>query len=140
MFYTNKIKNEIEIWKLNTYKGEKIIRLANIYNKTAYLDKEYFEDSYMWGFFNTFSDREINKVYNHSPYIEFLNQFNNSKKIENDWIFTDTEKVNSEFEQNGGIFSENELKNINFNNLLNENFLLNEPYNSSNNESTGSDN
>ena len=125
LFYSDFIKNQIDMYRVKTYKSEKIIRLANLHNKTAYLNQNYFEEPYLWGLFYSFENRESNILYTFSPYIEYLNQFKNSKIINNGWIFTDEEKVITAFEENGGIFSEEELNKTNFNNLLDEKFLLN---------------
>lgn len=119
--YRNILKEFIKPILESAYKTEKIIALANIKNKTAYIN----DDSYkvVWGYYCEPNEKEHNKLYNFSPYIMFINQFNFIKKININYMFTDEEAVNKEFKANGGIFSDEELNNINFNNLINEKFV-----------------
>lgn len=98
-----------------TYKAEKILRLASINNKTAYLDQEILNWQYLFPFF-----------VNEKLYIKFINQFEDDKnKIKCDFIFVDKYIAQKEFENNGGNFTKEELENINFNNLLHNQFIYN---------------
>lgn len=124
--YKKILNDELLKFRIDTYKSEKIIRLANIHVKTALLDKKCFENSYNWALFYDYDDRKENYPYPTSLYIEYLNLFEKDEnKITNKFIFTDEEAVNKAFTENGGIFTEEELKNPNFNKLLDKNFLLN---------------
>ncbi len=126
IYYTYKdtLINFIKPMLESAYKTEKIIALANIKNKVAYIN----DDSYklIWGYYCEPNEKEHNKLYNSSPYIMFINQFNFIKKINVNYMFTNEENVNKEFKANGGIFTEDELKNINFNKLLDEKFIISE--------------
>jgi len=119
-FYNNFIKNEISYLRRETYKAEKIIRLANSQNRLALISKTLFNNEHFWGLFYSVHDRKENFIYYTSPYIDTLNQFEKDKKLTNGFIFTDEETAMNDFYRNGGYFTEDELKNINFNNLINK--------------------
>ena len=121
--YKNTLNKFIKPILESAYKTEKIIALANIKNKTAYIN----DDSYkvVWGYYCEPNEKEHNKLYNFSPYIMYINQFDFIKKINVNYMFTDEETVNKEFKANGGVFTDDELNNINFNNLKNEKFIIN---------------
>ncbi|MBQ8886190.1 MAG: hypothetical protein IJY61_00625 [Candidatus Gastranaerophilales bacterium] len=124
-YYKDTIKFVMKPWMIEVYKAEKIIRLANLKQKTIFLDKKLFDDSYNWALFQEFNEREENTLYKESPYITYLNQFEKENKIIQCFIFTDTETVKKEFSKNGGLFTEEELNNIDFNRLKDKNFVLN---------------
>lgn len=110
---------------INTYKAEKIIRIANAKNKTAVLDEDLLEIDLNWHLFNNYPNQKPNKIYDTIKYINFLNQFEKDNQINCKVIFKNKEIVEKEFKNNGGSFSEEELMNPNFNNLLNKDFLYN---------------
>ena len=118
-------KERLKNNEIATYKAEKIIRIANLKNKIAYLDEKLLEDYLLWQFFKSFEDREKNKIYDSISYIEILNQFEKENPIKCKIVYTDAEKVEKEFKNNGGFFTSEELENPNFNKLLDKNFLLN---------------
>lgn len=45
--------------------------------------------------------------------------------MQNFVIFTDSDTANNDFNKNGGIFTEEEIRNINFTRLRDKRFLLN---------------
>ncbi len=114
-----------------SYKTEKIIRLANLRNKTALIDKNILSCFLLWSFYHTVIDnyyeleQKENIYYSSSEYTDFMNLFEKENKITNGFIFTDEETVNKEYAANGGVFTEEELKNIKFNRLRDKDFLLN---------------
>ncbi len=123
-FYNNFIKNILIPLKITHYKSEKIIRLANLKNKTIYLDYEIFNNPLNWGLFYNSKENEKNVIYPDNTYIIFLNNIgmNITQKV----IYTDKEIVDKEYKaMGGGIFTEEELNNIKFNRLTDNNFLLN---------------
>ena len=121
--YKNTLEEFIKPILKNAYKTEKIIALANLRNKNAYIN----DDSYkkIWGYYYKPNEKEHNKLYQFSPYIMYINQFSFIRKINVNYVFTDEESVNKAFKENGGIFTDDELNNINFNNLMNEKFIIN---------------
>lgn len=125
-FYSRILNEEILIWRLNAYKTEKIIKIANINNKPAYIDEKLLEIPYFWYLLSLTEDNKIGSLCKNSPFIAYLNGFEKEEnKIKNGFIFSNETTVNKEFAENGGIFTAEELKNPNFNNLLNKDFLLN---------------
>lgn len=123
--YTPCITVDIIPIRTEIYKAEKIIRLANIHNKPAVLNKELYESIFYWSLWYSFDDKEENVLYPSSRYIDYLNQFEKEEnKLINGVIFSDEETVNKEFALNAGSFTEEELKEPNFNNLLNKDFIL----------------
>ena len=124
-FYNNSLK-EIKTILINAYKTEKIILLANLKNKTAYLNNEILYTSFRyWGYCVTPFEKEENELYYSSSFTNFMNQFDLTKRIKNTFMFTDKNTVEKEFKANGGTFTDEELKNLDFSKLLDENFLLN---------------
>ena len=114
-FYKNVLKY-LRTLRYTTYKAEKILRLASIKNKTAYLDKEILNQSYLYALF-------LEENY----YINFLNQFENEEnKIKCKFIFANKFLVEQEFKNNGGNFTKEELRNIKFGNLLHNKFFYEE--------------
>ncbi len=117
-FYQDIVIHNIDLVKIETYKAEKMLILANQKNKTAYLDKKCLIHPYLWGLWFSFDEHNENKIYKDSPYITYLNQFKKNK-INVSYMFTGKEKAEKEFRANGGEFTQNELENINFNTLWN---------------------
>ena len=93
--------------------------------RPAYLSRELFLEDYNWGFFEFFNERKENILYTTSPYIEFINNTPKNIKINTPYIFTSEEEAEQEFKKNGGIFTEEELNNIDFNKLNDEDFINN---------------
>ncbi len=122
-YYNDSIVNFLKPLKENRYKTEKIIRLANLKNKTIYLDSDLFEEGYNWDLFYDYNNLEKNVIYPNNSYIFFLN--NIGENITQKIIFTDKEIVEKNFKDLGGVFTEKELNNIKFNNLMDDNFILN---------------
>ncbi len=106
--------------RVETYKAEKIIRLANEKNKNAYLDEAISTDAALWHLFNVNEETGVG-----IKYIDTLNLFEKGKKIDCNVIFTDPKIVEEEFAKNGGVFTKEELEHPNFNNLLNKDFIQN---------------
>lgn len=121
VFYNDIIESQINPQRVETYKAEKIIRLANLKNKDAIISNKIYEFPFSWELHN-FECRE-KYLYKESHFFDFQNQFR--KKIDVGYYFDSEEVVEKEFKNNGGTFSEEELKNIKFSNLLNDEFLLN---------------
>ena len=88
IYYKNFMEN-IKILRVETYKAEKIIRLANLKNKTAYLDKSILKQPYLWGLFGVLDKKETDTLYLNSPYKDYLNGLKNSRQIRNGYIYTD---------------------------------------------------
>ncbi len=116
LFYEHFIKYEIDFLRIETYKAEKILIYANQKNKTAYIDEICSKTPYLWALWYSTNDNNKNITYNNSPYIEYLNQFMHNK-INVNYIFSEKEKTEKEFASNGGNFSRDELKNIDFNKI-----------------------
>lgn len=125
IFYKDIIKNMLNPRAIEVYKAEKIMRLASYKQKIIYLDKKLLEEPGNWALFPHFFGTEENVLYTESPYIIYLNQFENENKINQSYMFTDIETVENEFRKNGGVFTEEELENIDFNRLRDKNFVLN---------------
>ena len=124
-FYCHELKYSIIPYKTETYKAEKIIKLANLKNKPAYLSKNLFDSAYYWGFFKDFDNRQENIYYDFSPYIKFLNNINYQKEIKIKYLFVEEKESKKEFEKNGGVFTDYELNIADFNKLSDEDFILN---------------
>lgn len=125
-FYNTALNREIKPILVNAYKTEKTILLANLKNKTAYLNNEILYTSFRyWGYYVTPFEKDENTLYYTSSFTNFMNQFDFTKKIENTFMFTDKDTAEKEFKANGGVFTDEELKNLDFNKLLDEDFLLN---------------
>lgn len=122
------VEHAIKPLRKITYQFEKIVRHANINNKTAYISKDLFLDDgyYMLGEYMhiTYSSKFTPDKYAHceenvectSIYLHFFDNYKN-QSFEHGYIFTNPEKADNEFKNNRGSFSEEELNNINFNNL-----------------------
>lgn len=107
-----------------TYKYEKMIKLANYQKRTALISRNLFEADYFWGLFHSFDDKSEDFLYDTSPYIRLLNHFEKNNKIIVGFIFIGKEAAMADFYAHGGSFTEEELKQPNFNNLLDRNFIL----------------
>ncbi len=122
-YYSN-LRNEMKQWMVDIYKNEKAIRLANMKNEIIVFDEELYKDNYNWGLFYSINDKEKNKLYPKSTYIIFLNQFEKENKINQYFMFSSKESFENAYKDNGGIFSEEELMDINFNKLKDRNFIM----------------
>ena len=125
--YSKVINEKIRPHKKIYYQIEKILRVASLHKKTALLDESYYEDLELHPFFFFFDVREKNRIYKNSFCVDLLNQIEKDEdmKIIYGFMYTDKEKADKDFANNNGMFSEEELQNINFNNLLDKEFLLN---------------
>ncbi len=123
IFYNDVINKFFKPLKSDAYKTEKILRLANLKGKIAYLDKELLENPHHHGFFADFNDRKINHLYFFSNFIIYYNKFD--AKLTHGFIFTNKEKVDEEFKNNHGVFTTEELKDIKFTRLLDNDFVMN---------------
>ena len=105
--------------RIETYKAEKMIRTAACEGKTAYLPKSMLDNPAHWAFYLSDSKAEPYLLYNSksAPYINYLNIFQKDNKLDLDFMFTDDEKAEEEFRNNGGEFTEDELKKTDFNSL-----------------------
>lgn len=124
-YYNQNLKDFVIPLKIETYKAEKIMKLASLRKRPAYLSRELFLNNYNWGLFEAVNDRKENVVYTTSPYIEFINNTSKNIKINTQYIFTSEEKAEQVFKRNGGIFTDEELINIDFNKLNDEAFINN---------------
>ena len=124
-YYDYNLKHLVIPQKIQTYKAEKIIKLASMRKRPAYLSRELFLNNYNWGFFEAVNERKENILYTTSPYIDFINNTSKNIKINTQYIFTSEEEAEQEFKKNGGIFTEEELNNIDFNKLNDEDFINN---------------
>ncbi len=122
-YYSN-LRNEMKQWRVEIYKNEKAIRLANINNKIIILDEALYKNDYNWGLYYSPKDKEKNKLYPKSTYIIFLNQFEKENKINQCFMFSSKESFENAYRDNGGIFSEEELLEPDFNKLKDKNFIL----------------
>jgi hypothetical protein len=125
IFYDAFLKSVIIPERRNYYTAEKMVRLADLKNKTAYLPDKYMEDTTMWPLFDSPEEQKTKRNNKNSRYIEYLNQFEKNQKINAEIIFTDENTVDKEFADNGGIITEEELHNIDFNKLTDKKFILN---------------
>ena len=122
-YYSN-LRNEMNQWRVEIYKNEKAIRLANMKNKIIVLDEELYNNNYNWGLFYSPKNKEKNKLFPKSAYIIFLNQFEKENKINQYFMFSSKESFENAYRDNGGMFSEEELMDVNFNNLRDRNFII----------------
>ena len=125
LFYNSFLKSFIIPERIKYYTVEKMVRLADLKNKTAYLPDKYMEDTTMWPLFDSPEEQKTKRNNKNSRYIEYLNQFEKNQKINAEIIFTDENTVDKEFADNGGIITEEELHNIDFNKLTDKKFILN---------------
>ena len=109
----------IMTYRIQTYKAEKIIRTAACLGKTAYLPEVLLLNPSYWALYPYASKPELNTLYKGSSasYINYLNIFQRDNKLELDFMFTNNERADEEFRNNGGKFTQDELKKTNFNSL-----------------------
>lgn len=125
-YYNYMLQNFIKPYKYKYYKIEKILKLASIKNKIALFSIDDPIYQYLWPFFFEFTKTEKNKIYEQSSYIYYINQFSKEEnKITSKFMFVNNDEEETAFKQNGGIFTEEEIQNIDFNKLLDKNFILN---------------
>lgn len=126
-YYKNMLNYQIKPFKQKCYKIEKILRLASIKDEIALFSiYDVPIPGYLWPFFDKSGPKEKNEIHEQSSYINFINQFSEKEnKITSKFMFVDEEEEKNAFEENGGIFTEEELLNLNFDKLFDKNFILN---------------
>lgn len=124
-FYAVFLQDRIIPLKMETYKAEKIIRLASLQHRNALLDNRIGEDGYLWALHKNVQNYTADLYINNISYISYLKNIEENSEMQNFVIFTDSDTANNDFNKNGGIFTEEEIRNINFTRLRDKRFLLN---------------
>ncbi len=119
--------------RMSFYKVEKAIRLAELQNRPAILDKEIINSSTY--FYNSFirtagvvyndtklSDDMENIVIKVVPFCEFYSHF--GLECSHGIIFADKKTADKDYKDNGGIYSINEIRNPDFEKLKDNDFVL----------------
>lgn len=131
IIYYTYIYNWLNTLKVETYKAEKILRIATVKDNIAYLDKNLLNENCLWHvapdtYWEEKKEDIIDKLYFTSPYIRIMDEFDGSQKFNGmGYIFTSLDKVEKEFMENGGEFSDKELKHPIFTKLFDKDFLFN---------------
>ena len=131
--YKHYVFNDLFYKRISFYKIEKAIRLAELQNKPALLNKETLNNSiyYYNSFISTsgpvkkepkFSADMENKIIKEVPFCKFYSHFEVicSQGI----IFTDEKTALNNFTEHGGTVSVNEIRNPKFEKLRDNNFVL----------------
>lgn len=126
-YYKDMLQFKVKPYKQKYYKIEKILKLAQIKDEIALFNiNDVLIYQYLWPFFYEVEQIDEYKIYEQSPYIILINKFSEKEnETPLKFMFVNDEEEKIAFKKNGGIFTEEELQNIDFNKLLDKDFILN---------------
>lgn len=115
--------------KRETYKLEKILRLAASQKRLALLPDTVLKIGYLWCFYEA-DWKNLKKfkknIYYRSAFTAFYNTFEEKEIFTEGFLYVPKLEAYEDFQKNGGSFTISEIKNPQFTKLLNEEYIRNE--------------
>lgn len=126
--FFREIHKEMGKQRKETYKLEKMYRLAALKKRVALLPDSTLKIGYLWCYFAADwknLNRFKNNIHFDSTFISFYRTFEEKDIFTEGFLYIPKFEAYEDFQKNGGNLTAKELNNIQFTRLLDENFLSN---------------